>query len=89
MISEAEKINSGPGKVSPSGKVTSTAASRIKAVVISATMKAILLARCIVVSILFLLCCLVLPGALKARAGSPTEQVRATVDKALTIVESA
>jgi len=68
----------------PSGKVMSTATSRIKAVVISATMKAILLARCIVVSILFLLCCLVLPGV--SSAGSPTEQVRATVDKALTIV---
>jgi phospholipid transport system substrate-binding protein len=69
------------------GKVMSAAAravSKIKRVVINAAMKAILLARFIIVSLLFLLCCLVLP----ARAGSPTEQVRATVDKVLTIVRS-
>jgi len=84
MISKTKKNKWRTRESEPSGKVTSTAASRIKAVVISATMKAILLARCIVVSILFLLCCLVLPGV--SRAGSPTEQVRATVDKALTIV---
>jgi phospholipid transport system substrate-binding protein len=78
------------GKLDPiEGKVMSTAAravSKIKRVVISAAMKAILLARFITVSLLFLLCCLVLPAA--SRAGSPTEQVRATVDKVLTIVRS-
>ena len=62
-----------------------TAASKIKRVV-SAALKAILLARFITVSLLFLLCCLVLPAA--SKAGSPTEQVRATVDKVLTIVRS-
>ena len=71
------------------GKVMSTAAraaSKIKHVVISAAMKAILLARFIMVGLLFLLCCLMLPAA--SRAGDPTEQVRATVDKVLTIVRS-
>ena len=71
------------------GKVMSTAAravSKIKHVVISAAMKAILLARSIMVGLLFLLCCLMLPAA--SRAGDPTEQVRATVDKVLTIVRS-
>lgn len=74
--------NGGPSE----GKLMSAAASRIKAVVINATLKAILLARCIIASVFFLLCCLVLPGA--SRAGSPTEQVRATTDKVLTIVKS-
>ncbi len=78
------------GKVDPiKGKVMSTVArgvSKIKHVVINAAMKAILLARFIIVSLLFLLCCLALPAA--SRAGSPTEQVRATVDKVLTIVRS-
>ena len=77
MISKTDQIK---------GKVMSTAAkavSKIKHVVISAAMKAILLARFIVVSLLF---CLALPAA--SRGGSPTEQVRATVDKVLTIVRS-
>ena len=39
-----------------------------------------------VASLLFLLCCLLQPAA--SRADSPTEQVRATVDKVLTIVRS-
>jgi phospholipid transport system substrate-binding protein len=71
------------------GKVLGTAlraVSKIKRVVISAAMKAFLLARFITVSLLFLLCCLVFPAA--SKAGSPTEQVRATVDKVLTIVRN-
>ena len=71
------------------GKVMTTAAravSKVKHAVISAAMKAILLARFILVSVLLLLCSLALPAA--SRAGSPTEQVRATVDKVLTIVRS-
>jgi phospholipid transport system substrate-binding protein len=60
--------------------------SKIKRVVISAAMKAILLARFVTVGLLFLLCCLALPEA--SRAGSPTEQVRATVDQVLAIVRS-
>jgi phospholipid transport system substrate-binding protein len=48
--------------------------------------KTILPARFIAASLLFLLCCLLLPAA--SRADSPTEQVRATVDKVLTIVRS-
>lgn len=63
-----------------------SAVSKIKRVVVSAAVKAILLARSITVSLFFLICCLVLPAA--AKAGSPTEQVRATVDKVLTIVRS-
>ena len=39
------------------------AVSKIKHVVISAAMKAILLARFMMVGLLFLLCCLVLPAA--------------------------
>jgi len=66
--------------------MAASAVSKIKRVVVSAAMKAILLARFITVSLFFLLCCLVLPAA--SRAGSPTEQVRATVDKVLTIVRS-
>jgi phospholipid transport system substrate-binding protein len=71
------------------GNVIGTAAravSKIKHVVISVAMKAILLARFVLMSVLLLLCCLALPAA--SRAGSPTEQVRATVDKVLTIVRS-
>jgi phospholipid transport system substrate-binding protein len=60
------------------------AVSKIKRVVSAAT-RAILPSR-FIVSLLFLLCCLALPAA--SRAGSPTEQVRATVDKVLTIVRS-
>jgi phospholipid transport system substrate-binding protein len=70
------------------GKVKSTAeraVNRIKRAV-SAAMKTILLARLMAASLLFLLCCLLHPAAL--RADSPTEQVRATVDKVLTIVRS-
>jgi ABC-type transporter MlaC component len=78
------------GKLDPvKGKVMTTAAravSKIKHAVISAAMKAILLARFILVSVLLLLCCLALPAA--SKAGSPTEQVRATVDQVLTIVRS-
>jgi phospholipid transport system substrate-binding protein len=78
------------GKLDPvKGRVMGTAArtvSKIKHVIISVAMKTILLARFILVSVLLLLCCLVLPAA--SRAGSPTEQVRATVDKVLTIVRS-
>lgn len=59
--------------------------NRIKRAV-SAVKKTILPARFIAASLLFLLCCLLLPGA--SRADSPTEQVRATVDKVLTIVRS-
>jgi phospholipid transport system substrate-binding protein len=69
-------------------KVKSTAeraVNRIKRAV-SAAMKTILLARHVAVSLLFLLCCFLHPAAL--RADSPTEQVRATVDKVLTIVRS-
>ncbi len=54
---------------------------------VSAAITTILLARLIAVSLLFLLCCLLLPAA--SRVDSPTEQVRATVDKVLTIVRSA
>src|SRR4030095_13146981 len=50
-------------------------------------MKTILPARFIAVGLLFLLCCLLLP--LTSRADSPTEQVRATVDKVLIIVRVA
>lgn len=70
------------------GKVKSTAergVTKIKRAV-SAAMKTILLARLIAASLLFLFCCLLLPAA--SRADSPTERVRATVDKVLTIVRS-
>lgn len=61
------------------------AVNKIKRAVIEA-MKTILPARFIAVRLLFLLCCLLLPAA--SRAESPTEQVRATVDKVLIIVRS-
>jgi phospholipid transport system substrate-binding protein len=60
------------------GKVKSTPQKAIKT---------ILPARFIAVGLLFLLCCLLLPPT--SRADSPTEQVRATVDKVLIIVRGA
>lgn len=49
-------------------------------------LKANHLARLFAVSVILLLCCLVFPVA--SRADSPTDQVRATVEKVLTIVRS-
>lgn len=70
------------------GKVKSTAAIAVNKIkrAVSAALKTILLTRFFGASLLFLLCCLLLPAA--SRADSPTEQVRATVDKVLTIVRS-
>lgn len=77
------------GKLEPIvGQVKSTAAiaaNEIKRAV-SAAMKTIVPARFIGAILLFSLCCLLLPAA--SRADSPTEQVRATVDKVLAIVRS-
>lgn len=66
-------------------RIQEGAMNKIKRAV-SAAMTTVLRDRFIAVSPLFLLCGLLLPAA--SRADSPTEQVRATVDKVLTIVRS-
>ena len=71
------------------GNVKATAAramNKTKRAAILA-MKTIFLGRISAVSPLIVLCCLLLPAV--SRADGPTEQVRATVDKVLTIVRSA
>lgn len=70
------------------GRVKSTAAIAVNRVnrAVSPAMKTILPARFIGASLLLLLGCLLLPAA--SGADSPTEQVRATVDKVLTILRS-
>lgn len=65
------------------GKVKSAAATAVNKIKRAVS---VLPARFIGASLLFLLCCLLLPA--ESRADSPTEQVRATVDKVLTIVRS-
>jgi phospholipid transport system substrate-binding protein len=67
-------------------RASARAVNKFKPAVVGTALKAIRLARIVGVSLPILFFCLFLPAAL--RAGSPTEQFRATVDMVLTIVRS-
>lgn len=67
-------------------RATARAANKFKPAAVCTAIKSIRLARLIGATLMVLLCYLLLPAA--SRADSPTEQVRATVDKVLTIVRN-